>query len=133
MIINPNTTASFTERIRREAARVAAPGTSVLATNPADGPASIESHAEEALGALGVMREVEAGERQGFDAYVVACFGDTGVHAAREIAKGPVVGMTEASLYAAASIAHCFRIVTLPRRTRIHAQRVVCEVGLAHR
>lgn len=132
-IINPNTTAAFTERVHVAAARIAAPGTAVVAGNPGRGTASIESHTEEVLGALGVLEQVEAGEREGMDGYVVACFGDTGVHAAREIARGPVVGMSEAALYAAASLAHSFTIVTLPRRTRAHALRVLHETGLAHR
>ena len=132
-IINPNTTAAFTARVRAAAERIAAPGTHVLAGNPAEGAASIESHAEEALGARGVMDQVQAGERDGINGYVIACFGDTGVHAAREIARGPVVGMTEAALYAAAALAHRFTIVTLPPRTRAHALRVLCETGLGHR
>ena len=132
-IINPNTTAAFTRRVRAAAERVAAPGTVVIAGNPVQGATSIESHAEEALGALCVMAEVQAGERDGIDGYVVACFGDTGVHAAREIARGPVVGMTEASLYAAATLAHSFTIVTLPPRTRAHSLRVLHETGLTHR
>ncbi len=132
-IINPNTTAAFTERVRASAARIAAPGTAVSAAQPARGAAAVESHAEEALGALGVMAAVEAGERDGVDAYVVACFGDTGVHAARELARGPVVGMSEAALYAAAALAPAFSVVTLPRRTRAHALRVLAETGLGHR
>ena len=132
-IVNPNTTTAFTERVRAAAARIAAPGTVVSAAQPRWGAASVESHAEEALGALGVMAAVEAGEREGVDAHVVACFGDTGVHAAREIARGPVVGMSEAALYAAAALAHRFAIVTLPRRTRAHAERVLGETGLGHR
>ncbi len=132
-IVNPNTTASFTERVRAAAAGIAAPGTTVVAGNPERGVASVESHAEEAVAAIGVMREVAAGERDGIDAYVVACFGDTGVHAAREVARGPVVGMTEAALYAAAALAHGFSIVTLPRRTRAHSLRVLQETGLGHR
>ena len=132
-IVNPNTTAAFTARVRAAAERIAAPGTVVLAGNPAVGAASVESHAEEVWGALGVMGEVEAGERDGVDGYVVACFGDTGVHAARERARGPVVGMTEAALYAAAALAHTFTIVTLPPRTRAHSLRVLHETGLGHR
>jgi allantoin racemase len=132
-IINPNTTRSFTEHIRTSAAAIAAPGTEVFASNPQIGAASIESHAEEAIGALGVMDLVRSGEAAGMDGYVVACFGDTGVHQAREIARGPVIGMTEASLYAASMIASRFTIVTLPSRTRAHSVRVLHETGLAHR
>ena len=132
-IINPNTTVAFTERVRAAAARVAAQGTTVSAAQPGWGTSSVESHAEEAMAALGVVALVEAGERQGVDAHVVACFGDTGVHAAREVARGPVIGMSEAALYAAAALAHRFSIVTLPRRTRAHAERVLGETGLGHR
>jgi allantoin racemase len=67
------------------------------------------------------------------DGYVIACFGDTGVEAAREVAAGPVVGMTEAALYAAALIAPVFSIVTLPSRTRVFAERVLLHAGLERR
>ena len=43
-IINPNTTASMTEKIGRAAQEVAATGTVITAINPADGPASIEGY-----------------------------------------------------------------------------------------
>ncbi|MDX7951277.1 aspartate/glutamate racemase family protein, partial [Lichenihabitans sp. Uapishka_5] len=132
-IINPNTTAAFTARLQAAGAAVAAPGTRVTATQPRIGPASVESHGEEARAAVGVVQAIAEGEREDVDAYVVACFGDTGVHAAREVARGPVVGITEAALYTAAMLAPSFAIITLPRRTRVHALRVVHETGLTHR
>jgi allantoin racemase len=132
-IINPNTTRIFTERLRLSALSIAGVGTEVLAVNPDVGAASIESHSEEAIGALGVMNLVARGEADGIDGYVIACFGDTGVHQAREIARGPVVGMTEAALFTAAIIAWRFSIVTLPPRTRAHSARVLHETGLSHR
>ena len=42
LLVNPNTTASMTEKAARAARAVAAPGTAVVATNPAVGPASIQ-------------------------------------------------------------------------------------------
>jgi len=132
-IINPNTTASFTRDLRAAAAAVAAPGTEIEAGNPISGPSSVESHYDEAFAALGVIREVEAGEAAGIDGYVIACFGDTGVAAAREVARGPVVGMTEAALFGACLVASTFTVVTLPTRTRSHALRVINENGLGLR
>lgn len=129
-IINPNTTADFTEADRRAGAAAAAPQTRVTASEPQEGVASIESHFEEAVATLGVVEEVRRYEPQGVDAFVIACFGDTGLSAAREVANVPVVGMTEAALMAAAMVAHSFSIVTLPARTRIHAHRVVSSLGL---
>lgn len=132
-IINPNTTEAFTNRSLMLGRAIASPGTEITATQPAEGTPSVECHVDEAIASVGVIEEVLAGERAGMDGYVIACFGDTGVHAAREIAAGPVVGMTEAALYAAAMIASTFSIVTLPRRTRIHAERVVRETGFERR
>ncbi len=132
-IINPNTSAIFTERNLVLGRAVAASGTVISAGQPLVGTASVECHLEEAIAAIGVVEEVLAGERDGVDGYVIACFGDTGIHAAREAASGPVVGMTEASLFAAAVIAAKFSIVTLPSRTRIQAERVVRELGMEGR
>jgi allantoin racemase len=132
-IINPNTTASFTERCLIAGRAVAAPGTLILAGQPASGTASVESYVDEATATLGVIEQVRAGEAEGVNGYVIACFGDTGLEAAREVATGPVVGMTEAALYAAALIAPVFSIVTLPPRTRVFAERVLWHAGLERR
>jgi allantoin racemase len=115
------------------ARRIAAAGTEIIGATPDRGVASIESHVDEVWGSLGVVEQVNAGERVGVDAYVIACFGDTGVPAARELGRGPVVGMTEAALLAAAVIAHRFAIITMPRRTLEQSDRVVRTLGLGHR
>jgi allantoin racemase len=67
------------------------------------------------------------------DAFVIACFGDTGVAAAREVAACPVVGMTEAALQTACLVAHRFVVITLPARTIAHSDRIVRALGLEHR
>jgi allantoin racemase len=132
-IINPNTTASFTERCLIAGRAVAAPGNLILAGQPSRGTASVESYVDEATATLGVVEQVRAGTAEGVDGYVIACFGDTGLEAAREVATGPVVGMTEAALYTAALIAPVFSIVTLPPRTRVFAERVLWHAGLERR
>jgi allantoin racemase len=132
-IINPNTTASFTQRCLIAGRAVAAPGTLILAGQPSRGTASVESYVDEATATLGVIEQVRAGEAEGVDGYIIACFGDTGLDAAREVATGPVVGMTEAALYTAALIAPVFSIVTLPPRTRVFAERVLWHAGLERR
>lgn len=132
-IINPNTTASFTDRCLAAGRAVAAPGTVIQAGHPSRGTASVECSVDEATATLGVIEQVRAGEADGVEGYVIACFGDTGLEAAREVATGPVVGMTEAALYAAALIAPVFSIVTLPPRTRIFAERVLWHAGLERR
>jgi allantoin racemase len=104
-VINPNTTAGMTAKIGEAARAVAAPGTEIVAVNPAAGPVSIESHYDEAVSVLGILEEVHKGEAEGCDGYVIACFGDPGLLAAREVASGPVVGIAEAAMHAASFIA----------------------------
>ena len=131
-VINPNTSAELTDAIALAAREVSGACVTVRGVNPADGVPSVESHAEEAIAAVGVLAQVREHQAD-TDAYVVACFGDTGVDAAREVATCPVVGMTEAALQTACLIAHRFVVVTLPARTVAHSDRVVRALGLEHR
>jgi len=132
-ILNPNTTAAFTTRLATAARKIVAPGTEVIARSPAHGPASIECHADEAAAVPNLLALIEEEEQLGTGAYVIACFGDTGIDAAREIANGPVIGMTEAALFAAAMLAARFSIITLPPRTLAQSERVLRHTGLFHR
>ena len=134
-IVNPNTTRSMTDAVIRSAALSARPGTELIAITAVRGVPSIESHVDEVWGALSVLSEVERCEALEHppDAYVIACFGDTGVPAAREAASGPVVGMTEAALMTATLLAHRFAIVTMPSRTEAQSDAVIASLGLGHR
>jgi len=116
-LINPNTTWSMTDKIGACARAVARPGTQVVAVSPAMGPVSIESHYDEALAAPGLLQEIAVGERDGCDGYVIACFGDPGLKAARELARGPVLGIAEAAMHVASLIGSAFSVVTTLERT----------------
>ncbi len=130
-VINPNTTAGMTAKIGEAARSVAASGTEIVAVNPDAGPVSIESHYDEAVSVLGILEEVRKGERDGIDGYVIACFGDPGLLAAREIARGPVLGIAEAAMHAASFIATGFSVVTTLTRTCVIAEHLVERYGMA--
>ena len=127
-VINPNTTAAMTQSIGACARAVAGPGTRIAAVNPAGGPASIESSYDDALSVPGVLAEIAAGPRA--DAYVLACFGDPGLDAARELATGPVIGIAEAAMRTAAYLGSAFSVVTTLRRTVPHTQRLIDRYGV---
>ena len=55
LVVNPNTTASMTDKIRAAAEAAASPGTQVTAVNPGMGPASIEGFYDEALAVPGLL------------------------------------------------------------------------------
>ncbi|MCS4244295.1 allantoin racemase [Rhizobium sp. BIGb0125] len=115
-LINPNSTASMTSQALASALRVKQSGTEVSAVNPANTPISIEGGADEAMAVPGMLEEIRKGERLGIEAYVIACFDDPGLHAAREVARGPVIGICQAAIQVAMTISRRFSIITtLPR------------------
>ncbi len=120
LLVNPNSTASMTALVRRSAERVAAPGTRIEAVNPADGPASIEGYHDEAMAVPAMLDAIRAGEARGIHAHVIACFDDPGLDAAREIARSPVIGICQAAVQVASTLAARFSVVTtLPRSVPI--------------
>ncbi|EIU07530.1 hydantoin racemase [Mycobacteroides abscessus 5S-0422] len=116
-MINPNTTEAMTKSIAAAAQSAAWAQTSVTAVNPSMGPASIESHYDEALSVPGILAEIRRAESEGTDGYVLACFGDPGLDAARELATGPVLGIAEAAMHTASHLGRGFSVVTTLERT----------------
>jgi allantoin racemase len=129
-VVNPNTSTAMTRDIHRAALTVAAPGTTVEAVSPEMGPASIESHYDEALSVPGILTEVARGEASGVDGYVIACFGDPGLDAARELAAGPVVGIAEAAMRTATYLGRRFTVVTTLARTKGRAWDLAERYGV---
>jgi allantoin racemase len=132
-VINPNTSTAMTARIGAVAAAVAAPGTRVEAVNASFGAASIEDHHDDVWAAVGVLEQVRLGQAGGADAFVIACFGDPGLHAARELADGPVIGIAEAAFHAASLLATGFSVVTTLKRTCVIAEHLVLQYGFERR
>ncbi|RRQ28524.1 Asp/Glu racemase [Rhodococcus sp. Eu-32] len=130
-VVNPNTTWSMTALIGQCARAVSSPGTLIDAVSPTMGPASIESHIDEALCVPGILEQIALGEEQGADGYVIACFGDPGLDAAREAASGPVVGIAEAAMHAATFLGRGFSVVTTVGRTTGRAWDLAENYGFA--
>jgi allantoin racemase len=133
LIVNPNTTQSMTDKIGAAARAVASPGTEVSAVSPAMGPVSIEGYYDEAFAVPGLLEEIAKGEQAGFDGYVIACFDDPGLDAARTIAKGPVIGIAEAAMHAATLIAGSFTIVTTMARSIPTMEHLALRYGFERR
>lgn len=128
-LINPNTSQSMTENMATAARSVASAGTRILAVNPQSGVGSIEGHFDEAIAAVGVLQQVHQGRQQGADGHIIACFGDPGLLAARELASGPVLGIAEAAMHLATMVSTRFSIVTTLPRTVIIARHLLKQYG----
>lgn len=128
-VINPNTSPEMTDTIGAAARAVAAPGTEILAVCSAHGAPSIEGHFDEAIATIGVLQQVKAGREACVQGHIIACFGDPGLLAARELASAPVVGIAEAAMHTATLLATRFSIVTTLPRTLIIARHLLHQYG----
>lgn len=129
-VINPNSTQAMTATIERSARAVAGPGARLDAVTNEMGPASIESHYDEALSVPGLLAAIRQGEAEGVAGYVIACFGDPGLDAARELARGPVIGVAEAAMHTASHLGRGFSVVTTLGRTAGRAADLVERYGM---
>ncbi len=132
-VVNPNTTRTMTAKIAAAARAAAASGTRIDATQPDEGPPSIEGYLDEALSVPGLLAEIVKGERAGVAGHVIACFDDTGLDAARVIARAPVIGIGEAACHLATLVAGRFAIVTTLSRSIPALEHNLVRYGLASR
>lgn len=129
-VINPNTTQSMTDTIAAAARAIANLGTEIIAVTSRSGAVSIEGHYDEAMSIVGLVDAIN--EDPTADAYIIACFGDPGLLAAREITSAPVLGIAEAAMHAASFVATGFSVVTTLERTRVIAENLVRNYGMEH-
>ena len=74
---------------RRGRARRGGAGIEIVAVNPSSGPGSIEGYFDEAFAVPGMIEEILKGEAAGAQAFIIACFDDTGLEAARCAVTAP--------------------------------------------
>jgi allantoin racemase len=133
LIVNPNTTASMTEKAATAARAVAASGTEIIAATSRMGPVSIEGHYDGALAIPGLLAELQARQSAGYDAAVIACFDDTGLEAARTFADVPILGLCESAVVTAGFLAQRFTVVTTLERSRVLIDNLVRRYGMGDR
>ena len=134
LLLNPNTSADITDLLAREAQALAGDVDLVPAT-AAFGPRYIGSRVGAAIAghaALDAYARAAEGGRS-FDAVILACFGDPGVGALREIAPCPVIGMAEAAIHAAAQRGRRFALLTGGARWVPMLEEFVAALGMADR
>lgn len=111
LLINPNTSSDMTERAAAEARRCASQGIEIVAVTGDFGCSVIASRASFAIAAHTGL-DLYARHASGADGVILACFGDPGLAALREVSSVPVIGLAAAAVEEAAEAARPFAIVT---------------------
>jgi len=131
LLINGNTIAAMTDRLVAAAQRMAGDGIEVSGATARFGGRYIATRATYAIAGHAAL-DAYAEHAEGADAVLLACFGDPGLAALREIADVPVIGMAEAACREAARRGR-FAIVTGGAAWRPMLEELVATLGLADR
>jgi allantoin racemase len=111
-VINPNSSKTVTEGIRQALEPLAGCGVPIVCHTLAEGPRGIESQADadRVIPPLLTLAERLEPEAAG---YVIACFGDPGLHALRHETALPVVGIQEAAVMQALTLGQRFGVLAI--------------------
>lgn len=136
LLINPNTTEAVTERMLVVARGMVSPGTALVGVTGRFGAAYVASRSAYAIAghaALDAWAAADSAAGEGYDAVVLACFGDPGLEALRELCPVPVIGMADAAVAQAAAQGGRFAIVTGGERWLAMLREFVAARGLSDR
>jgi allantoin racemase len=131
LVINPNTSPSMSAVIRTTAEAVFTVPWSCQVVNAPAGPESLESWRDYALSAVAVMPLVA--EHRSASGIVLACFGDPGLQALKELAGVPVIGIAEAAMSQALLLGGRFGILAGMDRAVSLMDALVQGYGLGSR
>lgn len=133
LVLNPNSSRDITAAIDRavEPLRFVG-GPDIACDTLAEGPAVIETQQHVDSLALPLVRRLAS---EPGDAFVIACFSDPGLYAAREAVTKPVLGIAESAFLQAMGLGRAFGIVaildrSIPRHLR-HVRALGFESHLA--
>lgn len=131
LVINPNSSAAVTGALDRALDPLRrADGPVIATTTLAEGPPGIETQAQVDAASAHVTAAIA---RERADAYVIACFSDPGLHAAREQTEAPVFGIAESACAVALTLGARFGIIAILERSIPRHLRYLDALGLRHR
>ncbi len=124
LLINPNTSQFVTEMVAAAAQTVLAPDVQLTAVTGTYGSPIVSGRSEDALAAAEALR-LALEHAPGHDAVILAISFDSGLSALRERLDIPVIGMTEAAMLTAMTVAERFSLITFG----YHARGIYAELA----
>ena len=121
VVINPNSSRAVTDGISRAIEPLRAFGVPIRCMTLEEGPPGIESQRQADLTIAPMLRLAEA--QKDATGYVIACFGDPGLHALRDATDLPVLGIQESAVMTALTLGQRFGVIailpgSIPRHLR---------------
>ena len=132
IVINPNSNEHVTSSMNTalEPLRLDN-GPIIRSVTNVDGPSGIESQQDADTAALQVIDIIK--RNNSADAFVIACFSDPGIFAAREVTDKPVFGIAESGILTALSLGSSFGILAILDTSVPRHIRYIRSLGLEKR
>jgi len=132
LVLNPNTSQFVTDRVVETARAAAGPECRVTGVTGRRGPPIVGTRSECVMAAAEAL-ELAAEHAGDVDGILLAISFDTGLDALREMLPIPVVGMSEAGMLAAMTLARRFSLLTFGNRAVPIYDELVAHYGWAGR
>jgi len=133
LVINPNSTEAVTRGIDEACAPLRMPGgPQIECATLKDGPPGIETqqHVDSVVSPL--VKLVKE-KKEEFSAFVIACYSDPGLHAAREATKKPVLGISECGILTALTLGQKFGVIAILQKSIPRHLRYMGALGVMDR
>jgi len=133
VVINPNSTEACTRSIDAAMAPLRfAGGPEIECVTMAEGPPGIQSQ-QDSDGMIGPICTYVHARGNDAGAFVIACFSDPGLHAAREVTDHPVFGIAECGYLAAMTRGERFGVISILDSSVARHGRYVRQLGIESR
>jgi allantoin racemase len=133
LVINPNTNEVMTQEIEKTVKAYIHKDNEVDVIKNTMGPESLESFYEYELAATGLINTIGGINIESYDGVLIACFGDPGLYALKEIIRVPVFGIAEISLSTSILLGDKFAILTAQKKAVPMMSNMVRQYGLKER
>ena len=133
LVLNPNSNEEVTQNIDESLEHISQSLDVVIRVENLEGsPHGIETQEDVEFVAEPVVSYFRE-QKDNYDAFVVACFSDPGLHAAREQVGKPVTGIAEAGLFTALSLGDRIGTISISGNSIARHHRYYRALGISQR
>ena len=133
LVINPNSTEAVTRGIDEacEPLRIEG-GPGIDAVTLKEGPPGVETQ-QHVDGVVAPLINLVRQREKDYDAFVIACYSDPGLHSIREVTKKPVLGISECGILTALTLGQKFGVIAILKQSIARHLRYVGALGVSER
>ncbi|MDH5209975.1 MAG: aspartate/glutamate racemase family protein [Burkholderiaceae bacterium] len=133
LVINPNSTEAVTRGIDEacEPLRMTG-GPGIDCVTLKEGPPGVETQ-QHVDGVVAPLINLVRSREKDYDAFVIACYSDPGLHSVREVTKKPVLGISECGIFTALTLGQKFGVIAILKQSIARHLRYVGALGVSQR